>query len=107
VGDHIEPYGLGDDINTDADRIEELARELHDALFDISRRIEATEGTRRPIRDREGEIADIPDSEYPDLSNASGIIAEVTKDFGPVSDGLAQLADELRSASEAVQAFGD
>lgn len=107
MGDLIEPYAGGDDCNNDADRVEELANGLSDLLSDIRRRIDATEATRRPIRDREGEIPDFPDVDYPDLEEAQATIARVIDDYRAVSEGLSALADEMRSASEVLDALGD
>lgn len=100
LGDVVEPYGYGDTAGDDAESAAERLREVIDSLGDIGARIEATEGVRRPIRDKEGEIPDIPDADYPDLSDSLVTVRSIIDAVEKASADLDQLADELRDASE-------
>lgn len=98
LGDPVEPYGYGDDLEADADRIDELASQFSELLDEVSSRIDATEGVRRPIRDREDGF-EIADTEYPDLGGAQGTVSSAASEWQAVRSTLDALIDEMRTAA--------
>lgn len=98
LGDPVEPYGYGSGLGEDADRIDELASQLSELLDEVDGRIDATEGVRRPIRDR-GDDFEIPDSDYPDLSDVQGTVSSAVSGWQSVRDVLDVLTDEMRAAA--------
>ncbi|RIU06938.1 hypothetical protein [Mycobacteroides abscessus] len=99
LGDVVEPYGYGVAAGDDAESAAERLREVIDSLGDIGARIEATEGVRRPILDKEGGRPGIPDADYPDLSDSLVTVRSIIEAVEKVSADLDQFADELRDAS--------
>ncbi|SHW96515.1 hypothetical protein [Mycobacteroides abscessus] len=100
VGDVFEPYGYGDTAGDDVESAAEHLREVIDSLGDIEARIEATEGVRRPILDKEGELPEIPDADYPDLSDSLVTVRAIIDAVKKQSADLDQLVDEVRGAAE-------
>ncbi|MBV0918227.1 hypothetical protein KC238_13300 [Mycobacteroides chelonae] len=100
LGDVVEPYGYGDTAGDDVESAAEHLREVIDSLGDIEARIEATEGVRRPILDKEGELPEIPDADYPDLSDSLVTVRAIIDAVKKQSADLDQLVDEVRGAAE-------
>ncbi|SLJ82191.1 Uncharacterised protein [Mycobacteroides abscessus subsp. abscessus] len=55
---------------------------------------------RRPILDKEGELPEIPDADYPDLSDSLVTVRAIIDAVKKQSADLDQLVDEVREAAE-------